>query len=357
MTAPVFVSHSSKDRKVAGAICSALERRGVACWISSRDIAAGENFQEAIDRAIRTARAMVLVFSQNANSSTEITKELALASQYAVPVIPVRSEDVAPTGAFRYELATRQWIDLFEDWERAIERITEQLSRVGVATSAAVAPPPPRRRPAWPIAAAAAALVLLATAGGWWLLRPSAPKPPPVAAVAPPAAAPRILLRSAPTTRPPGSYTALLVRNNFFDASANAAGEGIRHEYKQQVIGDDVVVIDAATGLMWQKGGSRDVIDFSEAPAYVAELNNRKFAGFDDWRLPTVEEAMSLMEPKKHGSYHVDRIFQPEVTVMWTADSPGVEGRALMIYFHDGVLARESVRYNGQVRAVRTLPP
>ena len=62
---------------------------------------------------------MVLVFSRNANDSAEIKKELALASEYRIIVIPVRAEDIVPTGAFKYELATRQWVDLFANWEQA----------------------------------------------------------------------------------------------------------------------------------------------------------------------------------------------------------------------------------------------
>jgi hypothetical protein len=30
---------------------------------------------------------------------------------------------------------------------------------------------------------------------------------------------------------------------------------------------------------------------FAEAEQYVRRLNGERFAGFDDWRLPTVEEA------------------------------------------------------------------
>jgi hypothetical protein len=69
LQAPVFISHSSKDQKVAGTICLALESRELDCWISGRDIAPGQNFMEAILPAIRCATVMVLVFSENANNS------------------------------------------------------------------------------------------------------------------------------------------------------------------------------------------------------------------------------------------------------------------------------------------------
>ena len=130
MSTPIFISFASKDLSVARTICEALENRGFHCWISSRDIGPGENFQVAIVRAIRLAKAMILVFSGNSNISEEVKKELVLAGQNRLIVIPVRVEDVAPDEAFAYEFATRQWIDAFHDWEHAIQRIVDQLRQV-----------------------------------------------------------------------------------------------------------------------------------------------------------------------------------------------------------------------------------
>jgi uncharacterized protein len=45
-------------------------------------------------------------------------------------VTRVRVEDVLPAGGLAYELATRQWIDLFEDWEREIERLSAWTASV-----------------------------------------------------------------------------------------------------------------------------------------------------------------------------------------------------------------------------------
>jgi len=90
MAGPVFISHSSRDVKIARDICDAIERRGMTCWISGRDVGPGDNFGDAIVEAIERAKVMVLVFSTNANNSEEIKKEIALASQHRVTVIPVR---------------------------------------------------------------------------------------------------------------------------------------------------------------------------------------------------------------------------------------------------------------------------
>jgi TPR repeat protein len=130
MTASIFISYASKDRAAAHTICEALEHRGFDCWIADRDIGPGENFQVSIVHAIRSAKVMILVFSANAANSEEIKKEVVLAGQSRLVVIPVRVEDVTPDEAFAYEMATRQWVDLFDDWEQSIQRLVRQLEAV-----------------------------------------------------------------------------------------------------------------------------------------------------------------------------------------------------------------------------------
>src|SRR3954451_1951827 len=139
---PVFISYATADRKEALAVCKAIERRGTRCWISSRDVAPGENYQEAIVRAIREARAMVLVFSDAANNSDEIKKELSLASRHQVPIMALRIEDVEPSDAFAYELSTRQWIDAFAGWDRSIDALVRRIVEMP-GSGAPSAPPTP----------------------------------------------------------------------------------------------------------------------------------------------------------------------------------------------------------------------
>ncbi|HEY7007139.1 MAG TPA: TIR domain-containing protein [Sphingomicrobium sp.] len=179
LTRPVFISYATSDRKEALSVCSALERRGKQCWISTRDVAPGENYQEAIVRSLRGARAMVLVFSDAANNSDEIKKELSLASRYHIPVMALRIEDVEPSDAFAYELSTRQWIDAFESWDKSIDSLSQRISQMSGAPEPAVAPSRPAARrarvSAFPtrtlIVAGAIVLVALASLAAWLLMR------------------------------------------------------------------------------------------------------------------------------------------------------------------------------------------
>ena len=175
----VFVSYATADRNEALKVCKALERRGTQCWISIRDVAPGANYQEAIVQSIRAARAMVLVFSQTANRSSEIKKELSLASRYHVPVIALRLEDVEPSDAFAYELSTRQWIDAFEGWDKSIGSLVGRIEQISPRPAS---PDTTARLPArgWAqlprrhfLLAGTLSLLLMLAASAWFVLRPA----------------------------------------------------------------------------------------------------------------------------------------------------------------------------------------
>ncbi len=147
---PIFICYSSKDEAVAREVAQFLEAEGLKCWFSARDVSGGQNYQESIVNAIERASGMVFLFSTNSGASGEIKKELSLAGSVNAPVFPLRLSPIAPSGALRYELATRQRIDMFPDREQALHKLAETIrnslnSRAwpeGEAGSVATAPAP-----------------------------------------------------------------------------------------------------------------------------------------------------------------------------------------------------------------------
>jgi hypothetical protein len=65
--------------------------------------------------------------------------------------------------------------------------------------------------------------------------------------------------------------------------------------------GDGLTVTDLVTGVMWQRGGC-DITAIRQMHNHIQELNRQGFAGHSDWRLPTLEEAMALLEPARNAS-------------------------------------------------------
>ena len=146
MSADIFISHSSKDQMVAETLCAYLEgsERGFGCWYAARDVQGGDNYAAAIPAAIRTARVMLFIYSENSNTnSDEVLRELTLASQYKLTVIPLRLSEVEPVDALRFHLVTRQWIDYFPGKEdEALARLTRRIGAV-LAPAQPVPPPAP----------------------------------------------------------------------------------------------------------------------------------------------------------------------------------------------------------------------
>jgi serine/threonine protein kinase len=80
-------------------------------------------------------------------------------------------------------------------------------------------------------------------------------------------------------------------------------------------------VFDGATGLLWQRGGSEDPLDWYEAKAYVRLLNREKVAGQCCWRLPTVDELFSLLKPVAFGEEEcLEAIFDHSKKWLWGSD-------------------------------------
>ena len=59
-------------------------------------------------------------------------------------------------------------------------------------------------------------------------------------------------------------------------------------------------VTDKNTGLVWQKGDSfhdaKNSLNWYDALEYITLKNSKKFAGYDDWRLPSLTELNNLWQ-------------------------------------------------------------
>src|SRR5580658_7635253 len=111
MAHDVFISYSAKDKATADAVCAMLESEGVRCWIAPRDVLPSMEWSEAIIDAIEECRIMVLVFTANANASSQIRREVERAVNRGVAILPLRIEDVLPGKGLEYFIGNVHWLD------------------------------------------------------------------------------------------------------------------------------------------------------------------------------------------------------------------------------------------------------
>ncbi len=67
----------------------------------------------------------------------------------------------------------------------------------------------------------------------------------------------------------------------------NKNGE-FQNDYDLKTMHGDKVVVDHASGLMWHQSGSDKYMTWKKAKSWVKKLNKTGYAGYRDWRLPTV---------------------------------------------------------------------
>jgi hypothetical protein len=111
-----------------------------------------------------------------------------------------------------------------------------------------------------------------------------------------PFAGENVLLPSEPDYINDDQIADVIRKWNFFDSEYNPSG---RFENSLVSSTSPEVIIDQRTSLMWQRDGL-DINSIRTIQKKIEEVNKQNFAGFSDWRLPTMEEAMSLMEPEQN---------------------------------------------------------
>ncbi len=102
----IFISHSSKDAQTATVICDALEKNGMKCWIAPRDIPYGKEWAGEISKAISNSSAFLFLSSGNSNASGQVSREIQLAIENQVPIIPIRLDGSEYSDTNKYYLAT-----------------------------------------------------------------------------------------------------------------------------------------------------------------------------------------------------------------------------------------------------------
>jgi serine/threonine-protein kinase len=84
---------------------------------------------------------------------------------------------------------------------------------------------------------------------------------------------------------------------------------------------DGICLTDLATGLTWQRGGSSFALDWYSARDYARELNHEGFGGRTNWRLPTIEELITLLQPNPTGHDHcLPPVFERRPPRLWSSD-------------------------------------
>jgi hypothetical protein len=113
----------------------------------------------------------------------------------------------------------------------------------------------------------------------------------------------------------------------------------IIHCYEEKPVGNGDVIIDHTTELMWYQSGSLEYFNLRKAMKWVKKANKDSYAGFNDWRLPTLEEASSLLEFETNDDNFIDPAFDNKQWGTWTGDKSD-RSHAWIVTFVNGTISQ-----------------
>jgi len=131
---------------------------------------------------------------------------------------------------------------------------------------------------------------------------------------------------------------------------------------------EDGTISDLSNKIMWLKSDTwielGRIINWHESQNYAKEMNQKKFAGYSNWRVPTASEAKLLFDGEESntdvegGEIHLNTIFPSGCGFStWTSETRGA--KAAMGYdlrsAYEFWLAKENDGFPSAVRLVRQL--
>ncbi|HET6805648.1 MAG TPA: DUF1566 domain-containing protein [Frateuria sp.] len=118
---------------------------------------------------------------------------------------------------------------------------------------------------------------------------------------------------------------------------------------------DGATVTDHKTGLQWAAEESPKQLDFEAAEQHCASL---RLGGFDDWRLPDLEELESIRDLSRHNPCIDTAFFKSNANWVWSrTPTAWSSGCAWFVLFNSGHVHDCSRHDRAFVRAVRRVSP
>ncbi len=313
----IFISHSWEDNTVSRKIAENLKRDGAEVWIDHERIKGGDSLPGRISEALEWCDTLLLLWSESATKSYYVDLEWKSALDLRKKIIPCIFDNAKIPAILRSYLYIK--CNNFED---GYQQIVQAL-RLEIKPKEAAQKPPAKNLKSDPIISTGDTTPTNIN------IKPSESRNT--------AKFVRTKFRFTPKALSSDDVETMLKERDFFDKSKNKNARGFSNQYDARTIKGDKIVVDYASNLMWQQGGSSNHMNYDAAKKWIDELNNSGYADYKDWRLPTLEEGMSLMEPEeKNGDLYINPLFDKTQRWIWTSDLYKGGGSAWVLFFYGG---------------------
>lgn len=140
MAGQVFISYSRRDDTAMRRIVAYLRNQGINVWVDNEKLVPGTPIWESeIEKAIKSASAVVVILSPESKNSEWVRREITLADQFRTRIFPVLVRGDEDT-SISIRLITSQFVDMRQNEEVGLKSLSSSLSHyLGQAESQKVA--------------------------------------------------------------------------------------------------------------------------------------------------------------------------------------------------------------------------
>lgn len=137
-----------------------------------------------------------------------------------------------------------------------------------------------------------------------------------------------------------------LKAKNIYEFRFNPDGN-FPNKLERLELNENSVIRDKATGLMWYNGKLSGKESYKNANEWIAKLKKEKYWGHSDWRMPTVEEAATLLEKIKNSKgLRINNVFPAKLNSIWTCDQDEKNNRWVILLTSGLIYAPSPMRHH-----------
>lgn len=126
----LFISYSSIEHDIALKLRLMLEEMGIACWMAPESIPVGGDYSQVIVDAIEKSAGVVLVLSQNSQTSQWVPKELDIAITAEKIIFPIHIDQSSIIKKIHFRLTDSQVVEAYGCLDEAFAKMIRDIKKV-----------------------------------------------------------------------------------------------------------------------------------------------------------------------------------------------------------------------------------
>ncbi|MBT8447820.1 MAG: TIR domain-containing protein [Gammaproteobacteria bacterium] len=110
--ASAYISYDPVDENEARSLCQVIERRGLPCWFSARDVKPDMAWPQCVVEAIETCPVMVVMLTDAAIKAGHVVSEIEQARAQDHRVLVLNAAQERAGAELEFLLSTERWLDV-----------------------------------------------------------------------------------------------------------------------------------------------------------------------------------------------------------------------------------------------------